>query len=69
MFIENILLSNHPERRSDEGRLPSRITCGQPFDLTLPDHVDCSNAFGRPFSRMKCLEALRGSRLLLSDAT
>jgi hypothetical protein len=36
--------SSDPEQALDELRLPLRITSRQPFDLTLPDHVDRFNA-------------------------
>jgi hypothetical protein len=46
------------KERSDKLRLSHRITSCQPFDLTLPHHVHRFNAFERPLSSMKPLEAL-----------
>jgi hypothetical protein len=58
MFFERLSPGSNPEQRSDEGRLPSRVTPCSPFDLSLPQHVHRFNAFQSSLCCVKALEAL-----------
>jgi hypothetical protein len=57
-----------PGRDSQQTSPGRRVISVQSFHLPLPHHVDSFNAFERAFSRLKPLEALRGSDLLFDKA-
>ena len=68
MLFECISLCSDLEEVFDELRLAHRVISVYSFDLPFPYHVHGFNALQRSFSRVKPLEALRSSHLLLNES-